>query len=138
MSLIKNIYYEVKHFVETKRILVDFIGIPFVLMAIYLSLFFLRNYYDIFTPAVSGGFYIGLLYGLLKAMFCSLSSFMFIYFAFRKTLWTFFWQKRGVEETTAFQDAFEQAAENPKALCRVILFFVVYFVMFFALYLAKI
>lgn len=138
MSIIKNIYYEVKHFVTTKRILADFIGIPLVLGVIYIAIYFLRNYYDVFTPSVSGGFYIGLLYGLLKVMFCSLASFMFIYFAFRKTLWAFFWQKRGREESTAFQDAFDQAAETPQALCRIVLFYCVYFLMFFALYLAKI
>lgn len=133
MSRIKAVYYWVKY----TRIASDLIGIPLVLCGIYAMVYLLRNYYDLYTPEVSGGFYIGLMYGLLKVMFSSLGSFGFIYGAFRRTLWDYYWRYNGDGETS-FQRDFWDAIEYPKQLWRIVIFFSVYFIVFFSLLHVKI
>lgn len=125
--------------IKYRKVASDLVGIPLTLCGIYVMLYFLRSYYDVFTPEAGGDFYIKLMYGLLKVMFCSMGAFGFMYSAFRKTLWEYYWRPaRHDTDLTAFQQDFFSADKEPHRLWRIVLFYCIYFLVFFALLHVKI
>jgi hypothetical protein len=109
---------------------------PLTIILIYFGLVALRYFYDITTPEVSGGFFMGWGYALAKTIFASMAAFGFIRFNFRSTLWQWYYYKAG--DKTPMHHDWVISDSQPKRLWRFVIFYTVWLSVFFSVLAVKI